>query len=73
MDTGWSCSNGGTVSGPLTRNLILPLVAVSTPLVKASASVETAGLVRSQLESRRTSAACAENVKASDVAKTKPI
>src|SRR5439155_16119941 len=67
-----NCSNGGTVSGPLMMNLTLPLVCASTPLVKASASAPTAGLVLSQLDSRRRSAACAAPTTRTDTANAMP-
>src|SRR5262245_63020824 len=53
-------------------NLVLPLVAVSTPLAKLSAKAATAGFVLSQLDSMRISAACAPDATASDVATTRP-
>ena len=67
--TGCSCSKGGTVSGPLSTNLMLPLLAASTFLAKPSASSGTAGLVLSQLVSIRYSAAAAGAVETARASK----
>src|SRR3972149_3957968 len=55
--TGWSCSKGGTVSGPFRTSLMFPLLAASTFLANASARRAMAGLLLSQLVSIRSSAA----------------